>query len=683
MRCICVTLLLFIGLRPSAQNLSVQEDENGYAVSVKNNSDQPVEIEMHFEKGSNLAHEIEAQGSFSIPRQGCNWFKLKKNGVIEDKMYWRKSKKASPEPEEPSPKPEPSLEPEPIPTPDPVPHIKPDVILPIEDVNKWIKPDEIMREFNSYIDKPAIYYSSSSIQNEHDSFQSWIASLENGSEVSKDQIAKLEAVLLAKTEDLNTWRNYVEDFVTDYLKSYKRNSNSDKESIRPEMIHVLDERIHQHEENIKAFQSALNEWKKDQTKHDWRLIGLIVGIGAILLGLLLSLVRQKKRSDSLLMPTPVHNPRPVANREIVVRRKTTSILKKQSLENVIDNPAYLAIDCSDFCPTSAVRRVYIKSTCIKDIYNMYAEDLRNPENPKEDGCMVLGRWVHDKDNNEYYVSLEEVVLPGDDAVFSEYELNFGGKIKLKVSERLRKLRRETDLQYDMTCWVHSHPGLGVFFSNQDNTVHMQLKHPSHPHFLTAMVIDILTPDQELGIFTFKPDGSLNSKADLTKMYSLEDMYRWAIESERNSFKREDHFDTLAHSRQRDNACHGVHLSNSAIIDIDRLVVEHQNGMAGMVHGFVQQEGDRKEIAVITVSQQEQIPDNELVGCFIITKYCSIPTVRKTIEQYKGKMRFALVYSTADGLLTTIPIQGGNLMTDEAYYGEQKLEELKIWTRRRR
>ena len=83
---------------------------------------------------------------------------------------------------------------------------------------------------------------------------------------------------------------------------------------------------------------------------------------------------------------------------------------------MIDNKAYLKIECADFCNDSAVRRMYIKNTCIKDIYNMYADDLRNPDNPKEDGCMVLGRWVHDDHTNEYYVSLEEIVRPGDDAV---------------------------------------------------------------------------------------------------------------------------------------------------------------------------------------------------------------------------------------------------------------------------
>jgi len=686
LKCICLALLLCNGQCVAAQNLSVKDNENGYAISVTNHSNVPVEIEMHFEKGSNLSKEIEPQKTYEVERPGCIWIKKKEAGVAGKKVWQRIKPTTEPSPElEPAPEPKQGPDPKPDPRPDPIP--EPNILPPKEDINHWIKPDNIMQEFSTFINKPICYYSASSIQNEHDSIQSWIKTLENGSNVSKEQIAKLEALLSSMDKDLTSYRGYQEGFVTEFLVSYKKNSNREKESIKPKMIEMLGERIQQHQDNIDAFQNAINEWKKNQPKHNWPLIGLIAGIAAIIIGMISWLLRRKKNTDSLSMPTPIHSPRTqrqqVRSGEIVVRRKTTSILKKQSLDNVIDNPCYLAINCADFCQSSAVRRIFIKNTCIKDIYNMYAEDLRNPDNPKEDGCMVLGRWVHDKDNNEYYVSLEEVVMPGDDAVFSEYELNFGGKIKLKVSEKLRKLRRETDLQYDMTCWVHSHPGLGVFFSNQDNTVHMQLKHPTHPHFMTALVIDILTPEQELGIFTFKPDGTLNSKADLTRMYSLEDMYKWAIESERNSFKRDDHFDTLAHAKQHDNSCHGVHLSNSAIIDIDKLAVEHENGMAGMVHGFVQQEGSCCEIAVSTVCHEERIPDNEPVGCFIITKYCSIPTVRKAIEPHAGKIRFALVYSTADGLLTTIPLRGKELITDETYYGEQKLEDLKIWTRRRR
>ena len=97
-------------------------------------------------------------------------------------------------------------------------------------------------------------------------------------------------------------------------------------------------------------------------------------------------------------------------------------------------------------------------------------------------------------------------------------------------EQLRRLRRETNMQYDLTCWVHSHPGLSVFFSNSDLSVQMQLKHPTHPNFLTALVVDTLTPKEDVGIFTFRRDGNINSKNELTKMYSLKEWYAWAQQS---------------------------------------------------------------------------------------------------------------------------------------------------------
>ena len=314
---------------------------------------------------------------------------------------------------------------------------------------------------------------------------------------------------------------------------------------------------------------------------------------------------------------------------------------------------------------------------------MYAEDLRVPDNPNEDGCMVLGRWVHDEENDEYYVSLEEIVKPGDDAIFKEYELNFGGKIKLKVAERLRRLRRETNLQYDMTCWVHSHPGLGVFFSNPDSTVQMQLKHPSHPKFLVAIVVDILTPKQELGIFTFRHDLSINSKADLKKMYSLEELYKWAVESDRTSFKAEDYLNIMRTAKKRLDGHAGVELSNGAIIDICRLQAEHSPGLLAWVHGFVCENNGKREFIVKSVTESKHIPDNDLVGCFIMGAHCSIPTIRRVMANDMQDVEFILFYSTADDLLTSIPVIGNDVSVDECCYGEEKLEGLKIWTRRKR
>lgn len=412
-------------------------------------------------------------------------------------------------------------------------------------------------------------------------------------------------------------------------------------------------------------------------------INIVVGILIVGLVALIVFVIKKRKGNRTPVRLQADVARQNAKSDIVVRRKTTSILKKQSLEDVHHNNAYLQIDSSDFCSDSAVRRIYFKNTCIKDIYNMYAEDLRVPDNPNEDGCMVLGRWVHDEENDEYYVSLEEIVKPGDDAIFKEYELNFGGKIKLKVAERLRRLRRETNLQYDMTCWVHSHPGLGVFFSNPDSTVQMQLKHPSHPKFLVAIVVDILTPNQELGIFTFRHDLSINSKADLLKMYSLEELYKWAVESDRTSFKAEDYLNIMRTAKKRLDGHAGVELSNGAIIDICRLQAEHSPGLLAWAHGFVCENTGKREFIVKSVTQSKHIPDNDLVGCFITGSHCSIPTIRRVMANDMQNVEFILFYSTADDLLTAIPVMDNNVSVDECCYGEEKLEELKIWTRRKR
>ena len=412
-------------------------------------------------------------------------------------------------------------------------------------------------------------------------------------------------------------------------------------------------------------------------------------ISAVLLVLIFILLAIRRRLIRLEASKPTFTPAPVApqtnaQQEIVVRRKTTSILKKQSLEDVLHNDNYLKIDCSEFCADSAVRRIYIKNTCIKEIYNMYADDLRNPENPKEDGCMVLGRWVHDAETDEYYVSLEHVVLPGDDAVFKEYELNFGGKIKLRVAEKLRRLRRDTELQYDMTCWVHSHPGLGVFFSNSDNGVHMQLKHATHPKFLTAIVVDILTPDMQLGIFTFKhSDLTVNSRQDITHFYSLEELYQWARDSDRSSFKPEDHFNALCEAQERDETCDGIQLSNSAVIDMCQLLAEAGTGLVGFAHGYPHTHGIHTEYVIGKVAAAEQVPDYEMFGCFIVGSHLSLPSIQKAVGDRAAVCKFVMFYSTATESLVSMPILKGSLVMDEKYFSEVKLDDLKIWTRRKR
>ncbi len=536
------------------------------------------------------------------------------------------------------------------------------------------------------------YWSMEAIGADEKIINSHIDALNNGRDRDAYiQEHQLEQYVREEGRKLDEAKVNVNDWVNRFVLDYDNGVSADEVEFHHvnSMRDMLRERVEKRENVLDKLNEAIHAEPSshslfDFSKRDKQTILNITAIAVVVLSLLVWWILAARKKKKKNAPIAIqHQPVETDSPAIVVRRKTTSILKKQSLDDVVDNKAYLKIECSDFCSDSAVRRMYIKNTCVKEIYNMYAEDLRNPNNPKEDGCMVLGRWVYDDQSNEYYVSLEEIVQPGDDAIFQEYELNFGGKIKLKVAERLRKLRRDSNLQYDLTCWVHSHPGLGVFFSNSDSNVQMQLKHPSHPNFLTAIVVDILTPQQEFGIFTFKHDSTINSKNDLKKMYSLEELHKWAVESDRYSFKADDYYNTLSKAETLYEECKGIQLNNSAIIDICSISTEPNTGLVAWAHGYVSTSRDKKEYIVNSISKSESSTDNDMLGCLVIGTHCSIPSISKAIAAYANRVHFVLFYSSSQETLTTIPVNNKQLSTDEKFYSEEKLEDLKIWTRRKR
>lgn len=423
-----------------------------------------------------------------------------------------------------------------------------------------------------------------------------------------------------------------------------------------------------------------NEHPLKENIINYSIIGVIVLILAI--WMIVAICKKKNKAKRQSVQIQQRDP-DTDNPAIIVRRRTTSILKKQSLDDVINNPEYMLISSSEFSLDSAVRNIYIKNTCIKEVYNLYAEDLRDSNNPKEDGCMVLGRWVYSEYTRTYDISLETVVFPGDDAVFKEYELNFGGKIKLRIAEKLRKLRRETNLQYDLVCWIHSHPGLGVFFSNSDDNVQMQLRHSQHPYFLIAFVVDILTSDQEMGIFTFRKDGSMNSKNDLRKMYSLEEMYKWALESDKASFNPDKYHNILESANMKIPVCKGIELNNSSVIDLTQILIDPANGVVGWAVGTTVEHDGGKEYVVSNIVKAAEKPTVGVIGVLISVTHMSLPTIQRIIANENMSLSFVLVYSTRQNTLTSIPVVNGEIITDEHFYGEETIDELKIWTRRKR
>ena len=558
-------------------------------------------------------------------------------------------------------------------------------------VKESINGDYLVNKFYTEIEHRIDFLSEDSIKDLKKEIEDHLISLTNWTDKSKyiekedlsDFITSEEKRLKEQSEDVGL-------FVDDFLNRYDNYDIKADFNVEDSLRTILKSRIDRRSEALIELSdsvASINKHNGDSNNEEsdnevFINIIIILVLLALLVGWMVIASKKRKRNKTFnKQAEKSEDPSDIPT--IVVRRKTTSIMKAQNIDDVIGNASYLKIDCTEFSYDSAVRTMYVKNSCIKDIYNMYAEDLRNPNNPKEDGCMVLGRWVLDEGTGKYDVTLEHAIMPGEDAVFKEFELNFGGKIKLRVAEKLRILRRETNLQYDLTCWIHSHPGLGVFFSNSDNGVHMQLKHPSHPKFLTAMVIDILTPQQDLGIFTFKQDLTVNSKNDINKLYSLEELYKWAVESDRNSFKKENHYNSMQNAELINDSCKAVYLSNGAIIDMSSMTTESVSGFAGWACGYRIMHDGKNEFVVNNVVSTSVASENEIVGCFIIDSHYSIPTIRKLIANKSENLKFVLFYSTSNEQLTTIPWSSDILGNYDKLISKIKFEDLKIWTRRKR
>ena len=559
--------------------------------------------------------------------------------------------------------------------------------------------EEVIGNFQQYVEDIP-YFNEATIQSLNDEVTAHIEKLQNW----KDRDAYIEdnhltEFISSQKDELTKQKDEVGNLIDQFMMQYSGKQITDSTACRDSLENIVYDKLVRLETSLNQLEREMNAKPENQLGGlpMNAILGIVGAIVALLLIWAIVSAMRKRQSKPAPVAKPTNVNRGSANTGsgeagIVVRRKTATILKKQSLEDVIDNPHYMKINLEDCCYESAVRRMYIKDSCLVDIFNMYLPDVEDPDNAREFGCMVLGRWVYDAENSEYYVSLEQIVLPGDDAVFDEYELNFGGKIKLKVLELLRKLRRETNLQYDLTCWIHSHPGLTVFFSNADSNVQDQLKHPQHPKFLTALVVDTLTPTMETGVFTYHRDMTLNTRNDLKKLYSLVEWYEWAQKSVDSEYEVSDetpaetdspYFNTLAESKEHTTACFGINLSRDTIVDLCMSLSNQTNGIAGFIHGHAKTKDQLTEFVAERLSNKEKEENMENVGCFVVAPHLSIPSVRKVVGEKVGQFKFVLVYTPNDGVLTSIPVMADDLCSYESYYGSQKLEDLKLWTKNNR
>ena len=334
-------------------------------------------------------------------------------------------------------------------------------------------------------------------------------------------------------------------------------------------------------------------------------LGLLV---LVLLALVLILLRRKKTKQ---VPETPFDP------NVISVITDESVKYEHGLKHVKDHLGeYLVFDMDMVYADTAVNKVYFNTALIKKLYDFFNNSLEADGRTNETGCFILGCWDHEQGRNDRYdISLEYMVEPGDDADFGEYSLNFGKKISVNMASVIANLGEKSKRDYVLTCWMHSHPGLGLFLSNQDLIVQKQLTYSDHRNRLLALVIDTNTPDLKLGFFTAKANGEMNNKEEVKRWFSFEEINRQARDMNRSNTVKEDLMtDFVADADYytldlNDAALPHLGLAAHCINQIDNTLYSCNKGIVGYFFG--EEENGYMKVGCCLPYENE-----ERVGCLV-------------------------------------------------------------------
>lgn len=208
----------------------------------------------------------------------------------------------------------------------------------------------------------------------------------------------------------------------------------------------------------------------------------------------------------------------------------------RGLKHVYDKAGidFYELDLDGIWSDTLVSKVYISRACIRKTYKFFFESCIAEGRIPETGGYLIGAWDVDRRNPEKYnVSLEDFIEPGDDAIYEEYQLNFGAKIGVRLERVIQDYREKSGREYTLTAWFHSHPEIKIFLSNHDLDVQERLSSNEHKHKLLALVIDPNTQEDNkiaffTGIFSYKSNGTMNNNSGGIQMVKWKDLYDWAI-----------------------------------------------------------------------------------------------------------------------------------------------------------
>lgn len=355
-------------------------------------------------------------------------------------------------------------------------------------------------------------------------------------------------------------------------------------------------------------------------------------------------------------------------------------LKAKGLDIVrkLNKIKYYEFDVQSVIKNTAVRHVYFSNEFIIDSYEYFQDKMvevgsENLDSLYEYGGYIIGRWdVSLYDDEQYDISLEHFIKPGDDAKFSKFNIDFGYQISFNMETKLIDLAKHDNEQV-LVGWLHSHPGHNVFLSNYDIEVQERFRNQYHPNRHVALVFDPNTIDWEMGLFTFNKEGVMNNKDEVSSLMNFHHLYDWALgkqvaERIPNQFRfvyagngdgRENYsFDKQALSKMKRLAAKKLKGDYLDLTCFDLQGVIERAGKLGLiVHSLDINDNNSKLGSLVVTGIFGFVNESNSGGV--------IP--EKVMEKTKsGLYSFAILYNKIEDNFLFIPIQKGEISSESKW-----------------
>ncbi len=463
---------------------------------------------------------------------------------------------------------------------------------------------------------------------------------------------------------------------------------------------TFDDSYYEVKSNIDLLRSEIQDWQTQSFPYLYIVLLLVViailGFGARIYFKALKTRAVKSRVSKPVITT-TGSEKKTSSGGITITQSLDKPQKGKGLFEVKQNAGtdFLELDLGLEWEDTLVKKVYFGRECIIKTYRFFEDSIRNTETgstANETGGYMIGRWDSNiEDPDKFDVSLEDFVEPGDDATFSSHQLNFGAKISVKLQKTIENWKQKKNIEMVMTAWFHSHPGLKIFLSDFDLSVQKDFSGTDKKLRMLALVIDPYTEKWETGIFSYKVGASMNNSMDSKQFFSLDEMYRWALNTVDNS--HENYFSALLSNHYKSTIVDKIYFTNSCILEIKRNIEDNitKSGVNDILcyiggHKTNNLSGSFNIIfeGLLENDKSEHNYD-QILGCIIKSSNEMHDTsgIISKLDQIKEGIQIILAYNHEDNSILPISKdQTGVFNKAPGSSAKLNFDELINWTRKR-